>query len=171
MTGLVCPHCDAAFESDKRVVRAEVTECKLCQQKFVVTQNTLKSYKEAVPEQKQPLPSPPSEEKPSKINCPHCSTELQGQISTGQIVECSQCHKQFEATPERLNSTTPVLAKATASTNDAASRKSKSKLGMLALIFLGLVVIFPFITPDSGNSNPVDADKATTAAETTIDPN
>jgi DNA-directed RNA polymerase subunit RPC12/RpoP len=168
MTSLVCPHCDSAFDSDKRLARADVTECKLCQQKFVVTQSTLKSYKKAMPEKTTSPSMPHSIEKPSKINCPHCSAGLEGQMSTGQIVECSQCHKQFEATPERLNNTTPVLAKADISPNEVVSRKSKSKLGMLALIFLALVVIFPFIVPDS---NPVGADTDTTAAKTTIDPN
>lgn len=170
MTSLVCPHCDSAFDTDKRVVRAEITECKLCQQKFVVTQGTLKSHKKAVPEQKQ---SVQPEENPVKINCPHCSTALQGQISTGQIVECSQCHKQFEATPERLNNTVPVLSKTVVPTHGSTSQKPKSIAGKLFLIAIALVVIAPFIMPDSSDTKTTSTEPvaAPVQPEPVVDPN
>lgn len=151
MTGLVCPHCDSSFDSDKRLARGDVTECRLCQQKFVVTQNTLKAYQKVEVEQPvQPLvSSQPSTENVAKINCPHCSSELQGQISTGQIVECSACHRQFEATPERLNNTIPVLAKTAAPIRETPSHKPKSKAGLLLMIAVGLIFILPWLLPDS----------------------
>lgn len=172
MTGLVCPHCNSDFDSDKRVVRADVTECKLCQKKFVVTQKTLQAYQKPV------LEAPPSSSEPpqniAKINCPHCSTALQGQITKGQIVECSDCHKQFEATPERLNAPT-VLARA-APMPTADSRKPKSIAGKLALIFLGLMALFVFIMPDSkeattNNAAPDVAQQTPVPAQPARDPN
>ncbi len=152
MTGLVCPNCNSAFDSDKRVVRADVTECKLCQKKFIVTQKTLKSY------QKPPIEEPQALQVPlgpalspslSKINCPHCATQLQGQISIGQIVACSHCHKQFEATPERLNSAPVVLAKAVTASPEATNQKPKSIAGKLFIIAVGLVFALAIIMPDS----------------------
>ncbi len=151
MTGLVCPDCNSDFDSDKRLARGDVTECKLCQHKFVVTKNTLKTYQKPVIEA--PVQSSPMnellKENLVKINCPHCSTELQGQISTGQIVECSDCHKQFEATPERLNNTIPVLARTVAPIPEAASRKPKSRAGLLLMIAVGLVFMLSWLLPDS----------------------
>lgn len=152
MTGLVCPDCNSAFDSDKRLARGDVTECKLCQHKFVVTKNTLKTYQKPVieaPVQSSPM-NQPLKENLAKINCPHCSTELQGQISTGQIVECSDCHKQFEATPERLNNAPPVLARAAVTpTHEPVSRKPKSRAGLLLMIAVGLVFMLSWLLPDS----------------------
>lgn len=168
MTGLVCPHCDSAFDSDKRLARADVAECKLCQQKFVVTQSTLTAYKK-VQQAKQKtsttllLPSAPV-----KIICPHCASGLQGDIALGQIVECPDCHKQFEATPERLNNTIPVLAKTAASPSTAANHKPKSKVGLLALIFLGLVFLFPLVAPDSSDNKASSNEKAATVSAPVI---
>ena len=159
MTGLVCPHCDSSFDSDKRLARAEVAECKLCQKKFVVTQNTLKAYQKMELEQPtEPLPpNQPSKENIAKINCPHCSAELQGQISTGQIVECSACHRQFEATPERLNNTIPVLTRTVAPNHETASRKPKSRAELLLMIAVGLVFMLSFIVPDSSDTKVADS--------------
>lgn len=172
MTGLVCPHCNSDFDSDKRVVRADVTECKLCQKKFVVTQKTLQAYQKPVLEAPPPSSEPP--QNIAKINCPHCATVLQGQITTGQIVECPDCHKQFEATPERLNAPT-VLARA-ALMPTANSQKHKSIAGKLALIFLGLMALFVFIMPDSkeattNNAAPDVAQQTPEPAQPARDPN
>lgn len=168
MTGLVCPHCKSDFDSDKRVVRADVTECKLCQHKFVVTQKTLKAYQEpvAVPIQPPP-PTMPTSSAPVKINCPNCSTELQGQILIGQILQCPECHKQFEATHERLNAPT-VLARAAPM---PANHKPKSIAGKLALIFLGLIVLFAFIMPDNSDTTAPDVETASVPAPIVTDPN
>lgn len=176
MTGLVCPDCNTAFDSDKRLARGDVTECKLCQHKFVVTKNTLKSYQRPVVEES--VQSPPINESSMKdivkINCPHCSTELQGQISTGQIVECSDCHKQFEATPERLNHKPQVLSKAPTPANSA-SKKPKSKAGLLLAIAVGLIFLFSIFAPDSNNDYTAEAQPATPTVAATpepvIDPN
>ena len=164
MTGLVCPDCNTAFDSDKRLARGDVTECKLCQHKFVVTKNTLKAYQKPAieaPAQSSPM-NQPLKENLVKISCPHCSTELQGQISTGQIVECSECHRQFEATPERLNNAPPVLARSVAPIHEPVSRKPKSRAGLLLMIAVGLVFMLSFIAPDSGDSTET---KATAKAE------
>lgn len=178
MTGLVCPNCDSSFDSDKRLIRAEVTECKLCQKKFVVTKKSLDAYKERKAEQAAQLslpndnePSTESTESVKRLNCPHCSTELQGQIFTGQIVECSQCHKQFEATPERLGNVYQVLSKVAPTTPDA-KHKPKSRAGLLLTIAVGLVFILPFMLPDSGNTNKsVEATPTPTPAPPIKDPN
>lgn len=169
MTGLVCPSCDEVFETDKRVARADVTECKFCHKKFVVTQKTLKTYQKPQPVPPQPIASsvPPSQVH-SKISCPNCATVLEGQITTGQIVECPDCHKQFEATPERLNAPT-VLARA-APTPTADSSKPKSITGKLALIFLGLMALFAFIMPDSEKSTSNNSNATPDAAQQTPAP-
>lgn len=173
MTGLVCPHCDSAFDSDKRLARADVAECKLCQEKFVVTKKTLKAYQQPVAAPIQPLPPvEPEVQSPAKINCPHCSTKLQGQISTGQIVECPDCHKQFEATPERLNNAPPVLARAVTPNHEPVSRKPKSIAGKLLLIAIGLVIIAPFIMPDAADTKTTVETKQETPppVEAFVDP-
>lgn len=171
MTGLVCPDCNTAFDSDKRLARGDVTECKLCQHKFVVTKNTLKAYQKPAieaPVQSSPM-NQPLKENLVKISCPHCSTELQGQISTGQIVECSDCHKQFEATPERLNHKPQVLSKAPTPT-ESASKKPKSKAGLLLAIAVGLIFLFSIFAPDSNNDYTAEAQPATPTAAATPEP-
>lgn len=186
MTGLVCPNCDSSFDSDNRLIRAEVTECKLCQKKFVVTKKSLDAYKdrkkaeqkaeaEAEQEAEQAaqisLANESSTESIKKLNCPQCSMELQGQISTGQIVECPQCHKQFEATPERLGNVYQVLSKVTPITQDA-KQKPKSRAWSLLMIALGLIFILPFMLPDSGNTNKkAEGEDAPAPAPPIKDPN
>lgn len=172
MTGLVCPNCNSVFDSDKRVARADVTECKLCQKKFVVTQKTLSAYHQAASPATTTAPSSSPSPNHSKINCPHCATSLQGQITQGQIVECPDCHKQFEATPERLNVPTVLARAAPMPMTD--SRKPKSIAGKLALIFLGLMALFAFIMPDTKESatNAATPDVAQqTPAQPARDPN
>lgn len=175
MTALVCPHCNAAFDTTKRLVRADVTECEVCHKKFVVTQKTLQAYQNTVVE---PAPPMPQAQAPvanlSKINCPHCATPLQGQISIGQIVECSGCHRQFEATAERLNNTPVLLARATPqATHEPVNQKPKSIAGKLFFIALGLVFVLPFMLPDSGNDTTTAKPAAAPVAkpEPVQDPN
>lgn len=175
MTALVCPHCNAAFDTAKRLVRADVTECEVCQKKFIVTQKTLKSY------QKPPIEEPQALQVPlgpalspslSKINCPHCATQLQGQISIGQIVACSHCHKQFEATPERLNSAPVVLAKAVTASPEATNQKPKSIAGKLLLVAVGLVVVSAVLMPKGNDNTPATvADSTPAPAQPVKDPN
>lgn len=180
MTALVCPHCNAAFDTAKRLVRADVTECEVCQKKFIVTQKTLKTYQqppiEAPPEPQAPQvrlsASPPLSPSLSKINCPHCATPLQGQISIGQIVACSDCHRQFEATAERLNSAPVVLAKAVTASPEATNQKPKSIAGKLLLVAVGLVVVSAVLMPKGNDNTPATvADSTPAPAQPVKDPN
>lgn len=152
MTGVVCPNCNESFDSDKRLARADVTECKSCQQKFVVTKQTLDAYKDA--QQAQVIAptqsAAPQHSLPVKISCPHCATVLQGDIAIGQIVGCSECHKQFEATAERLNHLPSVLPKAPEPT--PTPQKPKSIAGRLFMIAVGLIITFAYFAPDSSNN-------------------
>lgn len=37
------------------------------------------------------------------VVCPHCSSELEGTVNLSEVIECPECHKQFDVTKQTIS--------------------------------------------------------------------